>query len=89
MLKVVIGTIIAVILVVAIVPTIGYVGYKTVHYMVAQGFDLSTAISWGWNDWTDVLGGLISGSANAEDYYWETEYSINRNINVVGCVNLK
>ena len=75
--------------VILFVPTLGYMVFSTGRYMIAQGMDFDQAVSWSWDDWTDILASLVGGSNAESEDYWECEININRNVDVVACVDLK
>ena len=62
----IVAILLAIILAVGILVTIGYVGFKTIDYMISQKFEFSDALHWGWDDYCDWLGKLVS-KVKAED----------------------
>lgn len=85
----VICIVLAAILTIGIVGTMGFMIVKTVGYMINQHFDIGTAIQWSWTDFTDFVRGIFGGGAKAEDpNHWETTYTVNQHIDVVACTSL-
>ncbi|MDT3388631.1 MAG: hypothetical protein LIR46_12865 [Bacteroidota bacterium] len=84
----IIAIVLAAIIAVAAIGTLGFMVVKSIGYMVHQHFNLGDAISWSWTDYCDFIGGIF-GKAKAEsEDYWERDYTINRNIEVKGCTSL-
>ena len=84
----VIAFVLAAIIAVAAIGTLGFMVVKTVLYMVNQHFGFGDAVSWAWQDLTDFIGGIF-GKAKAEsEDYWEREYTVNRNIEIKACTAL-
>ena len=85
----VIALVLSIAIVVAIIGSIGFIVVKTVGYMVNQKFNIGDAIRWSWQDYKNLIGGIFGGGAKAEDpNYWETTYTVNQYIPVVGCTAL-
>ena len=80
--------IIAVVLVVGIIASIGYIGIKTAGYMINQHFDFNQAWEWSWEDYGEMMQNLL-GQAKAEnDNYFEYTYTVNQYIDILPCVDL-
>ena len=85
----IISLILAAVIAVVAIGTLGFLIVKTAGYMINQHFDIGTAISWSWQDYKNFVGGIFGGGAKAEDpNYFEYEITMNKNIPVVACTSL-
>ena len=82
----VICLIIALVFVVAVVATVGYVGVKMGGYIFNQNFGVNEAFDWAIQDYKDLLG-IGKAKVNLDYYTWEN--TINRYVDVVPCTALK
>lgn len=74
----------AIILAVGILSTIGYVGFKTIDYMISQGFEFGDALYWAWDDYTDLAWKNIFGKVKAENQNFLGYDNVNRNVSYSG-----
>lgn len=84
----VISIILAAIIVVGIIGSLGFIGVKTGLYMVNQKFNIGEALDWAWEDYTNFVMGIFE-TAKADQDYFEYDYNINKNIDIVACTALQ
>lgn len=84
----VIAIILAAVITIGILGTIGFVGVKTGAYIINQNFNISEALEWAWEDYTNFVTGIFEGAKGENDNYKEWEYTINKYIEVKGCTSL-
>ena len=83
----IIAFVLAAVIVIGILGSAGFIIVKTVGYMVNQKFTIGEAISWAWQDYCEFISSIF-GKAQAENEYWERDYTVNKYINVVACTAL-
>ena len=84
----ILAIILAVVVVICILGTFGYIAVKTAGYMINQHFDFNQAWEWSWADYGEMMQNLL-GQAKAEnDNYFEYTYTVNQYIDILPCVDL-
>ena len=83
----IIAVILAAVIVIGILGSLGFVVVKTIGYMANQHFAVGEALKWAWEDYTNFVTGIFGG-AKADPNYFEYEYTVNKSINVVACTAL-
>lgn len=84
----IIAVIIAAVLAIGVIGTLGFLIVKTAGYMINQHFNLGNAISWSWTDYVDFIRGIFGGAKADNLYYFEYKITLNEHIPVVGCTSL-
>ena len=80
--------VLAVIILIGIIGSIGFMVFKVSDYMINQNFNFRMAWDWSLNDLNDIITNMNNMFGAAAENYQEYRYSVNEYIDVVGCTSL-
>ena len=78
--------ILAAIVVISIIGSIGYIAVKAVLYIINQHMSFSMSFEWAWQDYLGLFQAQAENEENPD--FWESEYTVNRYIEVKACTSL-